>query len=115
MRLFDDHGDEPGVGVHSVHRVRNRGIIVKGIARAEIDLVAAQNHLHMALEHIVKFLSLMGMRGLAFELSVVFNGNDEGLGLLILEIVGQMLIMIGLAAVERQTLAIAGEDIYCSG
>ena len=111
LRLFDDHGDETAVRLNGIHGVGDGRIVVDRIARAEIHLVAREHDLHVAGEHVVELLPLMVVRGLGRARGVVFHGDDERLRLLVAEVVGQVFVMVGLAAVERQPLARAGEDV----
>lgn len=58
----------------------------------------------MAFQHVVELLPLVAVGGLARGHAVILYGDDKGLGLLVLEIVGQVLVLVGLAALKSQAL-----------
>jgi hypothetical protein len=53
----------------------------------------------------------VGVGNLAGGLAVVLDGHKERLGLLVPEVVGQVLVVVGLAPLKRQPLAGAGHDV----
>lgn len=65
----------------------------------------AQHNFEGSLQHIVKLLPLVAVGLLLSARRILAHGYDEGLGQLVTEVVGQMMVFVLLAAVELEPLA----------